>query len=206
MTSRAEDESCLAVAGRQRACRHYTDAAVDDAIITELLRVACCAPSSQNQQPWRFVVVRDDETRAAFGELMREIWERFGRRFSEGTLEPALFREVDEGVGGGGLAKAPVHIVVGGDSSVLDRSQLASSVFPAVQNLLLAATALGLGSCLTTIATLRADDVRALVGFPPEIDPLAIVPIGYPARPLGPPRRNPVESNSSRERYGVPWA
>ena len=67
-----------------------------------------------------------------------------------------------------------------------------SSIFPAIQNLLLAAGALGLGSALTTIATAFADELRDAVGLPETVVPVAVVPLGVPARPLGPPRREPV--------------
>jgi nitroreductase len=79
------------------------------------------------------------------------------------------------------------------------------SVYPAVQNLLLAATALGLGSVLTTMAVFRAADVQTVVGLPPSHVPMAIVPLGWPARPLGRPVRAPVAAKAHRERYGEPW-
>jgi nitroreductase len=195
----------FAVAPRQRACRQFTGEPVDDATVTAVLTAACWAPSSENRQPWRFVVVREAAVRAALGSLMNELWEAGGRRYTRGRVSPWLFRDVDRGLAGGGIAAAPVLVVVGGDSTAVDRTYLKSSVFPAVQNLLLAATAMGLGSCLTTIATLRADDVRAIVGFPPEIDPMAVVPLGHAVRPMGRPGRDPVESKTSRERYGTAW-
>lgn len=190
---------------RQRACRRYLDDPVDDAVILEMLDLACHAPSSENLQPWRFVVVRDADRRAALAELMRQLWEAGGRKYAQRTLDTSLFDDVDDGFRGGGLASAPVMIVVAGDTSVVPRPQLPASVFPAIQNLLLAATAHGLGSCLTTIATFRADDVRALVGFPETIDPLAIVPVGYPARALGRSRRAPAASKTFLDDYHQPW-
>jgi nitroreductase len=98
-----------------------------------------------------------------------------------------------------------VLVVVGGDTNGSSEQALMASVFPAVQNLLLAATALGLGSVLTTLATYRADDVRRIVGFPPHVMPLAVVPIGHPERVLGPPRRAPLAEKVSREHFGVAW-
>ena len=71
--------------------------------------------------------------------------------------------------------------------------------------LLLAATAHGLGSALTTIATVFADDLAAIVGFPDSVVPLAVVPIGHPSRPLGSSRREPVEDHAHREEFGRGW-
>jgi nitroreductase len=105
----------------------------------------------------------------------------------------------------GGFATAPVMIVVAGDSRRGFKQTLPSSVFPAVQNLLLAATALGLGSALTTIATVSASDLAPLVELPEHIIPLAVVPIGWPVRALGPPKRDPFDDHTHRETYGAPW-
>ena len=77
---------------------------------------------------------------------------------------------------------------------------LPASVFPAVQNLLLAATALGLGSALTTLALQRAAEVRSLLGLPAHVRPMAIVPLGWPSAPVGPPRRRPPRIH--HDRYG----
>ena len=66
-----------------------------------------------------------------------------------------------------------------------------ASVFPAVQNLLLAAHALGLGSTLTTLPVLGGERALAALGLPPEVVPVAVVPLGHLPQPLGPPRRRP---------------
>ena len=96
-------------------------------------------------------------------------------------------------------------VVVGGDTELVPKRWMASSVFPAVQNLLLAALEEGLASALTTIAALRADDLREIVDFPASIEPLAIVPLGWPARALGRARRIDFAEKTSRDRYGNRW-
>ena len=82
---------------------------------------------------------------------------------------------------------------------------MAASIFPAVQNLLLAAGALGLGSAMTTLPLVAGDGLAALLDLPPEVVPMAVVPLGWPARSLGPPRRAPVADKAHRDRYGKPW-
>ena len=74
-----------------------------------------------------------------------------------------------------------------------------------MQNLLLAATALGLGSALTTITTGFRAEMQTILGLPDHVRPIALVPIGHPAKPLGPPRRAPFAEHTHRERYGRPW-
>ena len=192
------------VALGQRACRRFADRPVSDELVERCLEAATHAPSAENLQPWEFVVVRDAELRSAIGELMRQAWEGGGRQHSEGRLAPALLEEVHRGAEGG-VASAPVVVVVGGSTAVALESTLASSVFPAVQNLLLAASALGLGSAMTTLATLFADQLRALLSIPGHVRPMAVVPIGWPAVPLGPPRRLPVSERTHRDRFTTPW-
>jgi len=115
-----------------------------------------------------------------------------------------VFAKVEAGATGG-IADAPVLIVVCGDASRCVEAVLESSVWPAVQNLLLAAHALGLGSALTTITTVFGDEMRSLLALPDHVRALGVVPLGWPARQLGPPRRAPVAEKTFRERYGAPW-
>jgi len=189
----------------QRACRQFADRDVDDAMVEWCLAAATHAPSAENLQPWVFVVVRDADQRTAVAELTRRVWRRTGRAASEGRLAPGLLADVDAGAEGG-MAGAPVLVVVCGDSSEAHRSTLPSSVFPATQNLLLAAGALGLGSAMTTLATLEVDALADILDLPGHVHPMAVVPLGWPARPLGPPRRRPVSERAHRDRYGTPWS
>lgn len=188
----------------QRACRAYTDEPVADADLARIFDVAVHAPSAENKQPWEFVVVRDADARAAIGVLMARAWNGVGKAFSEGRLSPALFADVDRGATGG-IARAPVHIVVGADTDRGLEATSCESIFPAVQNLMLAASALGLGTALTTIAVGAAHELRAVVGFPNHVRPMAVIPVGHPARTLGPPRREPFERHTHRDRYGTVW-
>jgi nitroreductase len=188
----------------QRACRSFRADEVPDEAVERALEAATHAPSAENRQPWVFVVVREAPTREAIGRLMLQAWEGGGRAFSERRLTPRLLTEVDEGVRGS-LAAAPVMVVVCGDHERGLPETLASSVYPAVQNLLLAAGALGLGSAMTTIATTSPAELAALLSLPDHVVPMAVVPLGWPARALGPPRREPVTSRAHRERYGARW-
>jgi nitroreductase len=200
------DDAILEHLFAQRACREYTDEPVDDGDLATMLRAATHAPSAENAQPWVFVVVRDAATRAAISELTLQVWDGGGRAHSEASLAPAFFERVDrfwrEGYGG-----APVLVVVAGDGRAgSGPGVLASSVFPATQNLLLAAAALGYGSSMTTIAAHAPDALAALVGLPEGVRPFAVVPIGRSERQLGPPRRRPVADVAHRDRFGTPFA
>jgi nitroreductase len=194
----------FAVALNQRACRSFSPESVSSELVERCLEAATHAPSAENRQPWVFIVVRDDDRRAAIGELTRRAWREAGRQHSEGRLTPALLADVDRGAEGG-IAAAPVLVVVCGDRRLGLEPTLPSSVYPAVQNLLLAASALGLGSAMTTLTVAFAAELRDLLNLPDEVRPMAVVPLGWPARPLGPPRRVPVRERAHLDSYGQPW-
>lgn len=192
------------VVRHQRACREFRPDPVPDSVVERVLEAATFAPSAENRQPWVFVVVRDPERRASIGELGRRAWEGGERAHAEARLSRVLLEAVDRGAEGG-VASAPVITVIGGDTRLADRRALAASVFPAVQNMLLAAGALGLGSALTTLPLIFADELAELVLFPFEVQPMAVLPLGWPARPLGPPGRRPLSEKAHRETFGAEW-
>jgi nitroreductase len=189
----------------QRACRQFSPQPVDDELVERCIEAAVHAPSAENKQPWVFVVVRDPDRRNTLNALTRRAWREGGRAHSEGRLAPKFFREVDEGAERG-MAGAPVLVVVCGDASIGLEVTLPSSVYLATQNLLLAASALGLGSAMTTLALSFADELRDVVELPASVHPMAVVPLGWPARPLGPPRRLPLSERVHLDRYGNPWS
>ena len=189
---------------RQRACRAFSEDDIDDELVELCLRAATFAPSAENRQPWAFIVVRDATRRAAIGALMQRAWSAGGRQHSEGRLSDRLLDDVARGIDGG-LAAAPVLVVVCGDSSDSSPATLPSSVYPATQNLLVAATALGLGSAMTTLALAFSDELATLLALPEHVRPMAVVPLGRPARALGRPRRLPVADKTHREQWGGGW-
>ncbi|HLN42880.1 MAG TPA: nitroreductase family protein [Acidimicrobiales bacterium] len=197
-------EDVFEVVHRQRACRTFSQEPVDDDTVERVLDAATFAPSAENRQPWVFVVVRDPGRRSAIGALTRQAWEGGGRAHSEGRLSPALLADVETGAQGG-VAGAPVLVVAAGDTRLGDRRVIEASVFPAIQNLLLAATAVGLGSSLTTLPLVFGGELASIVELPAEVLPMAVIPLGWPARPLSPPRRLPVAEKAHREIFGTPW-
>ncbi len=188
----------------QRAARRFLSDEVDDDTVTRILTAATHAPSAENTQPYVFIVVRDPAIRGRIGEISARLWQGGARALEEDRLPPAMLREVDEGAMGG-IAAAPVLVVVCGDTRLAFAQSIPSSVFPAVQNLLLAAHTLGLGSTLTTLPALAGNELASLLGLPPEIVPVAVVPLGRLPGPLGPPRRRPLSEKAHLDRYGTPF-
>ncbi len=198
------DRSFFDVVLGQRACRQFDGRPVDDQLVDRCLRAATHAPSAENRQPWVFVVVQEEGQRHRIAELTRRAWRQGGRAHSEGRLPDRLLEEVDRGAESG-LFDAPVLVVVCGDSSLGLEMTLPSSIYPATQNLLLAANALGLGSAMTTLATLFAAELAELLGLPDTAVPMAVVPLGWPANRLGPPSRLPLSERVHRDHFGHRW-
>jgi len=196
-------DTLLDVMCSQRACRSYTPEPVPDAVLAAMIEAASHAPSAENRQPWVLVVVDDPPVRAAIDDLGRRIWDEGGRVHAEASLLSSFFHEVDQFFqqGHGGAPRLIVIAADGRDGS--DPALLASSIFPAVQNLLLAASAMGYGSTMTTLAAQAPAELAKLLDLPAEVLPLAAIPIGRPARALGPPRRRPVSEIAHRNRFGA---
>ena len=188
----------------QRAARSFLPDDVDDETIARILTAATHAPSAENSQPFVFVVVRDPALRRSIGDLTARLWQSGARAYEEQRLSPSFLADVHHGAMGG-IAAAPVLIVVCGDTRLALSQSMAASVFPAVQNLLLAAHALGLGSTLTTLPLVAGEELTGPLGLPPEVVPVAVVPIGHLAKPLGPPRRRPISEKAHLDRYGHPF-
>ena len=178
----------------QRAVRRFTGEPVDDVLITRLLSAATRAPSARNVQPWRFLVIRERETKRQLGEVFDQLGAQlYGSGAPDRTPwedVPVLIAVFSERVFGEGEAAA---------------TALGASIFPAVQNLLLAAHALGLGTVLTTRWKSREAEVRPLLGLPDSASLHAIIPVGWPDRRYGRNRRQPVSEVAFRERCGEAW-
>jgi nitroreductase len=191
------------VLAHQRACREFLPDPVPDDVLDRILTAATHAPSAENSQPWRFVVVRDAAKRQAIADLATKVWEGGARQHSAPTLAEHILKDVDRSMMGGAMAAAPVIVIVCGDPVNTFPSAMESSIWPCVQNLLLAAGAEGLGASLTTMATLIPDKLRALLEIPADITPYAAIPLGKPAHPLGRPRRRPVSDVTSRDEWAI---
>jgi nitroreductase len=197
-----------AVMRAQRACRRFDpDGKVLDSDIEEMLASAVHAPSAENTQPWSFVVVRDGDSRRLLADWWTETWNAGGGDFIKQSLDDrALIADLEYGFNRGGFAAAPVVIVVCADTERVAEIYAASSIYPAVQNLLLAAADLGYGSCLTTgLTTFGIDRVRERLALPDTLLPMAAVYLGPPAKKLSPPRRRPALDVTYRETFGAAW-
>lgn len=187
----------------QRAIRKLRPDPISDEALKLLLDAASKAPNSGNEQAARFLVLRDRERIQEFGKLYHEGW--WAKRADEGFGPDNLPREnkrykapmqlADE------MKDAPVVVLA------CCTAGRGSSVFPAVQNLLLAARALGIGSTLTTLHPKVAGRVREMFKIPEGIEVHCCIPLGYPRGRFGPTGRRPTAETTYYNEWNnrPPW-
>jgi nitroreductase len=161
---------------------------VADADILRLVDAAMRGPNGGNTQPVRCVVVTDPDLKLRLGEIYRDCWKHFRSSY---VNETGLSEQAEKVVRSGDhlgehMGESPVIIVV------CARDAHPASVYPGIQNLLLAGRALGLGTTLTTVHTHREEDVRRLLGIPGDVKTYALIPVGYPTGRWGEAPRRPV--------------
>ncbi len=175
---------------------------VSDADLETILFAATKAPSARNEQPVRWVVVRDRTLRMRLGEIYTQVSSSQAPMAAPDPSTAKLAKSVDHLVHH--LADAPVLIVACAYGA--DDVRTAAGVYPAVQNLMLAARSLGLGTTLTSRHRLAMADTRALLGIPGDVSIYAVVPIGYPLGRWGEAPRLPVREVAHRDHWGDPFA
>jgi len=202
-----------------RAMRRFTAAPVTDEEIATILAAAVQAPSGGNIQPYQFLVVRDAAKRAAIGELYLRAYDRYEPAvlalfppFTDPEAERhhrrnwQLSRQLAESIGGVPalvLVLVPrVSMGVSDAEGAMDVGTVYASVFPAVQNLILAARSLGLGTCLTTVFRIHEAEVRAVCDVPDRYEVAALLPLGRPVGNWGVAPRRPAPTVTSWDTFG----
>jgi nitroreductase len=163
---------------------------VSDADVLTILEAASKAATGGNSQPVRWMVVRDAEKRRRLGDIYRKAWGPVAEMYRGGEVSADTERILSSADHlGEHMGEAPVIIL---PCSKGAPGQAESSVFPGVQNLFLAARALGLGTTLTTVHRLHEDEVRAVLDIPADVNTWAMIPVGYPTGRWGEAKRRPV--------------
>lgn len=203
----------------QRAVRRLLPDPVDDAIVLRCLELATKAPTGSNVQSWEFVVVKDPRVKERLARQYRRVWSVYGRvgrwvvarRRDERSkrILAAVEWQVDH------FVEVPVVVVAclrGGPLPLsrvapVARSSFYGSIYPSVQNLLLAARAVGLGAGLVTLPLWSTIAARRILGLPWSVTPCCVVPLGWPRGRYGPVTRRPVGAVAHLDRYGnQPWS
>jgi len=185
-----------------RSIRKFKPLPVEDEKIKIILELAIKAPNASMIEPWHFIVVRDQETKRKFTPLYSRAFQLYQGERREITEEVKKRLERAKHFAEN-IHEVPVMIFVFMDPTrravkegFLDKEMevaLYGSVFPAIQNMMLAARGLGLGSVLTTLLNMFEEDVKKILHVPSYIRLVAMVGIGYPEVKFSSPRRSPLE-------------
>lgn len=175
----------------QRAARAFAPRPIAQADLDRILGAAMRAPSSQNGMPWRFIVIRDPAQKDALSPVYERCFEKV---YGDNAPDRADGRQP--------WSQVPVLVAVlvetpNGRTSMMT----GASVYPAVQNMMLAARALGIGSVLTTLWRLENAAIREILGVPEGWEIAAFVPLGYALEPMGRNRRPPVADFVFEDRW-----
>ncbi len=211
-------EATMKVILDRRSIREYTAEPVSEKDLDTILEAARQAPSGENAQPWRYVVVRDAATRKKLGALAgggsgrrftaeyvtKKMQERFSSLEDE-AKKKAAFEKLTSGKVSAFLADAPVCLVVCGKKDVWDMPFDTSA---AMENILLMVTALNLGACWVIAPCIDIRDeerVKSLLGIPEGFKAVSIISIGHPVRPHRPRPRLALKELVFDEKWGEPY-
>ncbi len=189
----------------QRALRSFKPDPVPQELIRKVIEAATKAPSGSNAQDWRFIIIRDQLIKGKIGELYKQAWASVfeARAAPPGQLEPRIRSSASHLADH--IGEVPVLVLVcvqhhGGPT----RMERGASIYPAVQNFLLAARGLGLASVLTTLHKRYEDQVKQVLGIPQNVETAALLPLGWPAEGVryGPNKRKPIGEVTYYDRWG----
>lgn len=216
MTSHAESSDATSLYEgliTTRTIRRYRPDDVPEEDLAKMLFAATRGPSGHNTQPFRFLVLRRTpdaaEARALLGEGFREAWrpQRQEPWAEDSSRRARMARTMNHFVDT--IEDAPVVVFACFRSGTLhDGITSGASVYPACQNLLLAARALGYGGVMTQWHHPIADRLEPMLGLPDDVSIVATIPFGRPVGGHGPVRRLPLKDLVYESRYGspAPWA
>jgi len=200
----------------QRAVRRLLPDPVDDAVVLRCIELALKAPTGSNGQNWEWIVVRDQQVKETLAAQYRRAWSVYGGIGQRMARDDETMRKILKAVAWQveHFTELPVLVVAclrGNRVPLLPmppmvESSYYGSIYPSVQNLLLAARAMGLGASLITLPLWSTTVARRAMGLPVSVHPCCVVPLGWPRGRYGPTTRKPVGDVTHLDRYGnQPW-
>lgn len=193
-----------------RAMRRLKPDPIAEDDLCYIVEAATMACSPGNSQPWKFLIVTDPVQKERVAAVYRELGNRIIRDdvLASGRLDGAteqVYRNAMLLVDNMQHAPALVLCCVHGRSEEgeIHQSSYYGGIYPAIQNLMLAARAKGIGSTLTTLHKARERDIKAIFGIPDDVSTIALVPLGYPEGKWGRPRRKPQPEVTYWNRWGA---
>ena len=208
-----ESDPLIEIIRSTRAMRRLKPDPVPDELVRKILEAGVCAASGGNNQRWRFMVVKDRSIKEQVQKWYQKAFDEVvGPRYRNSEpppgSSPGRYRRQHDAVEylTEHYHEAPIWIVACQDDGEAAPSRSSgASIYPAVQNMLLMARALGLGATLTTRHLRHGKEVVEILGLPPGVHSYAILPIGYPMGNFGPVRRGPLSDVVFQDNWGEPF-
>jgi nitroreductase len=195
-----------------RAMRRLKPDPVPDELVARILHAGTCAPTGGNAQKWRFLVLKDRKVKDAVAVWYKKAYDEWiGPRYASIApppgVSPEKFRRQHEAVEylTNHFAEAPVWIVACLEDGPNAGPSAGASIYPAVQNMVLACRAVGLGTTLTNRHMFYQKEVDQALGLPGGVRSYAILPIGYPMGKFGPVKRAPLDLVVYQDKWGQPY-
>ena len=194
------------------ARRYLSRKPISDEIVWDILDAAIRGPSGGNSQRWAWIVVRDQDKKNQIASWYLEGWNR-----AYGVRRENILNQTDDSDSLGPknylsaehlanhIQDAPVWIIaILHNTGVSENSRTGSSIYGAVQHLMLAARAYGIGSTLTTLYSGHEEEVKSLLGIPNDASTMALIPLGYPAKGnWSQPKRQPVDEVTHWDSWNI---
>lgn len=211
------DMSLVHAISTQRAVRRVLPDPVDDELVLKCIELALRAPTGANGQQWEFIVVKDERIKQKLAKRYRQLWKLYyhfvlrriaARDESMAKTARAVQWQVDH------FTEIPVLVVACMRLGVREgrlpfvrmphaaESGYWGSIYPAVQNFLLAARAMGLGASLVTLPVWNVPSARRMLNLPVNVTPCCVMPIGWPRGRYGETLRKPVAEVTHLDGYG----
>lgn len=195
---------------QRRSIRKYTSKPVPNSLIRKLFETASYAPSAHNAQPWRFIVITETEEKTVLAKAMAQVW--LAQLEKDNTPKSICHEVVSRSIER--FTSAPVLILAclaldklirypDVERQSAERDLGVQSLSAAIQALLLAAHANGLGSCWYCAPIFCKPAVRRILEIPENVSPQALITLGYPDQLPKPPPRNPVEAFAFKSKWGI---
>jgi len=193
-----------------RAMRQLKPDPIPVADLISIVEAATMACSPGNSQPWTFLVIVDPAQRKRIADIYRAIGIKVIKEqaLASGLLDKAMTKVYNDAmILVENLQEAPALIMCclngnAGDGGI-QQSTYYGSIYPAIQNLMLAARAKGIGSTMTTLHKARELDIKKILNIPDSVETIALIPLGYPHGQWSRPKRRPVHEVTYWNSWGV---
>jgi nitroreductase len=212
MSATTDSTDLFEIMRTTRSMRRLKPDPVPDELIRKILEAGACAANGGNTQTWRFMVIKDPEVKKRVAVWYKKAFDEvIGPRYHASAPPPGVTADRHKRQIGAveylteHFHEAPVWIVACLMDGANPGRGTGASIYPAVQNMLLAIRALGLGSTLTTRHLLHEKEAEAALGLPPGVHSYAILPVGYPMGKFGPVARGSLADVVYQDKWGEPY-